>query len=89
MHIGFAEQKTYPPLHIEEGTVAIVCHPTHPVLVTASEDGSIRVWDSTTCRLKKAYANLPKDAIHIGFTGSRRLVIGYIKGILVLDIHLE
>lgn len=31
-------------------TVAVVCHPTRPVLVTAFKDGSIRVWDSNTYR---------------------------------------
>ncbi|XBH66118.1 hypothetical protein VPH35_119577 [Triticum aestivum] len=70
-------------------TVAVVCHPTRPVLVTAFKDGSIRVWDSNTYRLKKAYENLQEDPKHIGFTGARRLVIGYKEGISVLDIDLE
>lgn len=30
--------------------VDAVCHPTHPVLVTASIDGCIHVWDSATYR---------------------------------------
>lgn len=69
--------------------IAADCHPTRPVFVTASKDGSIHVWDSITYRLKKAYVNLRRDPLRIGFTGSRRLVIGYKEGISVLDIDLE
>ncbi|VAI63733.1 uncharacterized protein LOC119326310 [Triticum dicoccoides] len=76
-------------LTTDEVTVAAVCHPTLPVLVTVSNGGTIHVWDSTTYRLKKVYENCPKDPIHIGFTGSERLVIGHSKGISVLDIDLE
>lgn len=76
-------------LYITEKIVAIVCHPTRPLLVIASDDGSIRVWDSTTHRLKKSYVNSPKNPLHIGFAGSKRIVIGHEEGITVMDIDLE
>ncbi|KAF7087353.1 hypothetical protein CFC21_090551 [Triticum aestivum] len=87
------EDRIYTNHHISasgESIFVVACHPTRPVLVTASQNGSIRVLDSTTYRLKKAYDNLGKNPIHVGFTGSSRLVIGYRNGtISVIDMDLE
>lgn len=36
--------------HTNEITVAVISHPTRPIFVTASDEGTIRVWDSFTYR---------------------------------------
>jgi WD40 repeat protein len=73
----------------EHEITATICHPTRPLLITASSDGSIRVWDCNTYRLNKTYMNVRKSPRHIGFTDSGRLVIGSSNGISIIDIDLE
>ncbi|CAM0908622.1 unnamed protein product [Alopecurus aequalis] len=71
--------------------VAIVCHPTSPLLITASSEGYIHVWDSTTYRLKKEYRDfLPTGIRDIALIGLSRLAIAHgIDKISFLDIDLE
>lgn len=72
-----------------EHIIATICHPARPVLITISSDGSIRVWDCNTYRLKKTYMHFRKYPRHVGFTDSGRLVIGCSHGISIMDIDLE
>jgi len=75
--------------HITENIVDIICNPTRRILVTVSLDGFIHIWDYITYRLKRVYENPRRDPLHIGLTGSGRLVIGNKDGISVMDIDME
>ncbi|XP_047057786.1 uncharacterized protein LOC124664274 [Lolium rigidum] len=69
--------------------VDLTGHPTCPILVTASDDGKICMWNSTTYRLEKYIQISEESPNDVGFIGSRSLAIAYDHGITIVDIDLE
>ncbi|KAG6422303.1 hypothetical protein SASPL_118870 [Salvia splendens] len=71
--------------------VSAVCfHPELPIIITGSEDGAVRIWHSTTYRLE--------NTLNYGFErvwavsymrGSRRVVIGYDEGTIMVKLGRE
>ncbi|KAL6640389.1 hypothetical protein ACP70R_021512 [Stipagrostis hirtigluma subsp. patula] len=60
----------------------VACHPTLPLLATRSSDGTIWLWDASTCRLEKRVhlknttVSLVQGMAFIGTKDSTRLVVG-------------
>ena len=70
------------------GNVSAVCfHPEMPVIVTASEDGSVRVWHNTTYRLEQSLAYGMERAWACGYVrGSNALALGFDAGLVILKL---
>ncbi|KAA8535000.1 hypothetical protein F0562_030003 [Nyssa sinensis] len=71
--------------------VSAVCfHPELPVIITGSEDETVRIWHATTYRLENTL-NYGLDRVWaVGcMKGSRRVVIGYDEGTIMVKIGRE
>ncbi|KAH7511890.1 hypothetical protein FEM48_Zijuj12G0031000 [Ziziphus jujuba var. spinosa] len=68
--------------------VSAVCfHPEFPVIITGSEDGTVRIWHSTTYRLENTLNyGLERVWALAYMKGSRRIVIGYDEGCIMVKI---
>ncbi|KAJ8424722.1 hypothetical protein Cgig2_023386 [Carnegiea gigantea] len=71
--------------------VSAVCfHPELPIIITGSEDGTVRIWHSTTYRLENTLNYGLERVWAIGYMkGSRRVVIGYDEGTIMVKIGRE
>ncbi|KAG5537653.1 hypothetical protein RHGRI_024936 [Rhododendron griersonianum] len=71
--------------------VSAVCfHPELPIIMTGSEDGTIRIWHATTYRLENTLNYGLERVWAIGcMKGSRRVVIGYDEGTIMVKIGRE
>ncbi|RAL41296.1 hypothetical protein DM860_010090 [Cuscuta australis] len=71
--------------------VSAVCfHPELPIIITASEDGTVRLWHSTTYRLENTLNYGLERVWAVGYMkGSRRIVIGYDEGTIMVKIGRE
>ncbi|CAL8172251.1 unnamed protein product [Prunus armeniaca] len=71
--------------------VSAVCfHPELPVIITGSEDGTVRIWHSTTYRLETTLNYGLERVWAFGYMkGSRRIVIGYDEGAIMVKIGRE
>jgi len=69
--------------------VLLVRHPTKPILVTASDDGKICIWNSITYRLEKCIQTSEETPNDFAFIGLKSLAIAYDEGIKIVDIDLE
>ncbi|KAF3441935.1 hypothetical protein FNV43_RR15851 [Rhamnella rubrinervis] len=71
--------------------VSAVCfHPEFPVIITGSEDGTLRIWHSTTYRLESTLNYGLERVWALGYMKrSRRIVIGYDEGCIMVKIGRE
>ncbi|KAK9026811.1 hypothetical protein V6N11_039644 [Hibiscus sabdariffa] len=71
--------------------VSAVCfHPELPIIITDSEDGTVRIWHATTYRLENTLNYGLERVWAIGcMKGSRRIVIGYDEGTIMVKIFRE
>ncbi|GLT52961.1 hypothetical protein SLA2020_262660 [Shorea laevis] len=68
-----------------------VCfHPELPIIITGSEDGTVRIWHATTYRLENTLNYGLERVWAIGYMkGSRRVVIGYDEGTIMVKLGRE
>ena len=73
------------------GNVSAVCfHPELPLIITASEDGSVKVWHSTTYRLEHTINYGMERVWAIGYVrGSNAVALGYDNGLVMLKLGNE
>ncbi|MFQ6656424.1 hypothetical protein Gotur_026539 [Gossypium turneri] len=71
--------------------VSAVCfHPELPIIITGSEDGTVRIWHATTYRLENTLNYGLERVWALGsMKGSRRIVIGYDEGTIMVKIGRE
>ncbi|XP_078170306.1 coatomer subunit beta'-1 isoform X1 [Carex rostrata] len=71
--------------------VTAVCfHPELPIIITGSEDGTCRIWHSTTYRLENTLNYGLERVWAVGYLkGSRRMVMGYDEGTIMIKIGRE
>ncbi|KAF7078224.1 hypothetical protein CFC21_082698 [Triticum aestivum] len=71
--------------------VSAVCfHLELPIIITGSEDGTVRLWHSTTYRLENTLHYGLERVWALGYMkGSRRIVIGYDLGKIMIKIGRE
>ncbi|MEW5308232.1 MAG: hypothetical protein WDW38_000207 [Sanguina aurantia] len=71
--------------------IAAVCfHPELPIIVSGSEDGTIKLWHSTTYRLENTLDYRLERVWSLGYVkGSNCLAIGYDDGAVVLKLGRE
>lgn len=71
--------------------VSCVCfHPELPLIVTASEDGSVRIWNSNTFRSEKVLNYSMERVWSLAFLrGSNLLAVGYDEGSVLLKFGRE
>ncbi|KAL1199366.1 Coatomer subunit beta'-1 [Cardamine amara subsp. amara] len=69
---------------------AVSFHPELPIIITGSEDGTVRIWHATTYRLENTLNYGLERAWAIGhMKGSRRVVIGYDEGSIMVKLGRE
>jgi coatomer subunit beta' len=69
---------------------AVVFHPTLPIILSGSEDGTVRVWHSTTYRLESTLNYGLERCWTLGVSGnSNKVAIGYDEGVVVLQMGRE
>lgn len=71
--------------------VSAVCfHPELPIILTGSEDGTVRLWHSTTYRLENTLDYRMERVWSIGYIkGSNSVAIGYDEGVVMVKIGRE
>ncbi|KAJ9505015.1 hypothetical protein QJQ45_029931, partial [Haematococcus lacustris] len=71
--------------------VAAVCfHPELPLIVTGSEDGTIKLWHATTYRLENTLDYRMERVWGIGYLkGSNSIAVGYDEGTVMVKIGRE
>jgi coatomer subunit beta' len=71
--------------------VSAVCfHPELPVIVSASEDGSVKLWHSTTYRLEQTINYGMERVWAVGIVrGSNAIALGYDNGLVMLKLGNE
>ncbi|KAK3145287.1 hypothetical protein QOZ80_4AG0326750 [Eleusine coracana subsp. coracana] len=68
---------------------SIYCHPELPKVITGSQDGTVRIWDSFTYRLETIIdLNLGKVCAFGYISGLRRIIVGCHQGMATVDINL-
>ncbi|KMZ59957.1 Coatomer subunit beta'-1 [Zostera marina] len=69
---------------------AAVFHPELPIIITGSEDGTVRIWHATTYRLENTLNYGLERVWALGcMRGSRRVVMGYDEGTIMIKIGRE
>ncbi|CAD5317703.1 unnamed protein product [Arabidopsis thaliana] len=69
---------------------AVSFHPELPIIITGSEDGTVRIWHATTYRLENTLNYGLERVWAIGhIKGSRRVVIGYDEGSIMVKLGRE
>lgn len=69
---------------------AVCFHPEVPIIFTGSEDGTVRIWHATTYRLENTLNYGLERVWALGYLkGSRRIVIGYDEGAIMVKIGRE
>lgn len=69
--------------------VSVVCHPSHPLVITGTRDGIVHFWSLTNFRLER----ILNIGCHQGVRGldalsvSRRVLIGHGSAISMVEIH--
>ncbi|KAF9617296.1 hypothetical protein IFM89_035240 [Coptis chinensis] len=71
--------------------VSFVCfHPELPIIISGAEDGTVRIWHATTYRLENTLNYGLERAWAVGYLkGSRRIVLGYDEGSIMIKIGRE
>ncbi|KAJ1733772.1 Coatomer subunit beta' [Coemansia sp. Benny D160-2] len=70
-----------------DNVVAVAFHPSLPIIMTGSEDGTCRLWNSSTYRLESSLNYGMERVWTIGYSqGSNTVAIGHEKGIVVLSL---
>ncbi|KAJ1889064.1 Coatomer subunit beta' [Kickxella alabastrina] len=66
---------------------AVAYHPSQPVILTASEDGTCRVWNSSTYRLESTHNYGLERVWAIGYgTNNNTVAIGHEDGVVVISL---
>jgi len=69
---------------------AVVFHPSLPIILSGSEDGTVRVWHSTTYRLETSINYGMERCWTLGVSpSSNKVAIGYDEGVVVLQMGRE
>jgi coatomer subunit beta' len=69
---------------------AVAFHPKLPVIITASEDNTVRVWHSTTYRLESTLNYRLERAWTVGVSAnSQKIAVGFDEGAIVLKLGKE
>ncbi|KAL0663347.1 hypothetical protein Bca4012_100184 [Brassica carinata] len=69
---------------------AVCFHPELPIIITGSEDGTVRIWHATTYRLENTLNYGLERVWAIGhMKGSHRVVIGYDEGSTMVKLGRE
>lgn len=73
-----------------DNVVAVAFHSQLPLLLSASEDGSLRIWHSSTYRLENSlsYGMDKAWALDVA-AGSNDVVVGYDEGLVVVKLGSE
>lgn len=71
--------------------VSVACfHPTLPLIISGSEDGTVRLWNSNTYRLEKTLNYGMERIWALGYLkGSNKLVLGYDEGCVMIKLGSE
>ncbi len=71
--------------------VSVVCyHPELPIIITGSEDGTVRIWHASTYRLEKTLNYGMERVWSIGYLkGSNLLALGYDEGTVMLKVKKD
>jgi len=71
--------------------VSVVCfHPELPLVVSGSEDGSIRLWNAKTYRLEKSLNYGWERAWALAYKrGTNLLAVGFDEGLMLLKLGRE
>lgn len=71
--------------------VSVVCfHPQLPIIITGSEDGTVRIWHANTYRLEKTLNyGLERSWCASHLKGTNLLALGYDEGCVVLKLGRE
>ncbi|KAJ2792120.1 Coatomer subunit beta', partial [Coemansia helicoidea] len=70
-----------------QNVVAVAYHPTLPIIMTGSEDGTCRVWNSSTYRLETTLNYGMERVWAIGYRAhSNTVAIGHEEGVIVLSL---
>ena len=71
--------------------VSAVCfHPELPLIITAGEDGAVKLWHSTTYRLEQTLNYAMERVWSVGYVrGSNHIAVGYDNGLLLLKLGSE
>ncbi|KAJ2571601.1 Coatomer subunit beta' [Coemansia sp. RSA 1813] len=70
-----------------DNVVTVAFHPSLPIIITGSEDGTCRVWNSSTYRLESSLNYGMERVWAIGYSqGTNTVAIGHEKGIVVLSL---
>lgn len=69
--------------------VCVACfHPELPVILTGSEDGTVRIWHANTYRLENTLNYGFERVWTIGYMkGTNAVGIGYDEGTIVIKVH--
>lgn len=72
-----------------QNVAAAAFHPTLPVILTASEDGTVRIWHSVTYRLQNTLNYGLDRAWSLGCLGKSgsEVAIGYDEGVVTFKVH--
>ncbi|TKY48141.1 Coatomer subunit beta'-1 [Spatholobus suberectus] len=68
---------------------AICAHPELPIIITASEDSTVKIWDAVTYRLQTTLNFGLERVWSIGYKkGSSELAFGCDKGFVIVKVNL-
>ncbi|XP_019436413.1 PREDICTED: coatomer subunit beta'-3-like isoform X1 [Lupinus angustifolius] len=69
---------------------SVFAHPKLPIIITASEDSTVKIWDSVTFRLEKTLNYGLERVWSIGYKeGSSLLAFGCDKGFIILKLNIQ
>ena len=83
-------QKLNPFLYFFQNIAAVCFHPELPVILTGSEDGTVRVWHANTYRLENTLNyGLERVWTIASLKGSNDVAIGYDEGSILIKLGRE
>ena len=69
---------------------AVVFHPELPIIVTGSEDGTIKIWHNTTYRLENTLSYGMERVWALGYVrGSNNVAVGFDEGSVIIKMGSE
>ena len=72
-------------------TIFLVCfHPALPIIITGSEDGTVRIWHANTYRLESTLNyGLERVWTVAALKGSNSIALGYDEGSIIVKVSLH